>query len=259
MEKMRLAKPPGIWHPVANMKMFALMTLAVSLAYPVFAADDAAPILWTGTATNAAGAAIATITVDSSEAPDLAVWGQKAGEVCAKWYPIMCELLDSPGFKPYSKVSLAFKKDLHSPAATGRDSIDISANYVREHTNDIGMIVHELTHVVQAYPNPNPGWVTEGIADYVRISRFEPNARRPRVRPNRDTYHDAYKTTAMFFEWVEKKYDKTLVTKLNRAMREGKFKIELFKEYTGKTVDELWSEYIKNIRTPAIAPAHSEK
>jgi len=239
--------------------MIALMTLVVSLACPAFAADDAAPKLWTGTATNAAGAVIATITVDSSEAPDLEAWGQKAGEICVKWYPIMCELLDSPGFKPYPKVSLSFKKDLDNPAATGRDFIGISASYVREHTNDFGMIVHELTHVVQAYPSANPGWVTEGIADYVRIARFEPNARRPRVRPDRDTYHDAYKTTAMFFEWVEKKYDKTLVTKLNCAMRERKFKIELFKEYTGKTVDELWSEYIKSARTPAIAPVQSGK
>ena len=33
--------------------------------------------------------------------------------------------------------------------------------------------IHELCHVVQSYPNGNPLWVTEGIADYVRWAIYE--------------------------------------------------------------------------------------
>lgn len=31
------------------------------------------------------------------------------------------------------------------------------------------------------------------------------------------------------------------------AMRQGKYAPELWKKYTGKTVDELWSEYVKTL------------
>ena len=31
-------------------------------------------------------------------------------------------------------------------------------------------------------------------------------------------------------------------------MREGKYAPELWKDYTGKTVDELWEEYIQTLK-----------
>ncbi|HON07856.1 MAG TPA: basic secretory protein-like protein, partial [Verrucomicrobiota bacterium] len=60
---------------------------------------------------------------------------------------------------------------------------------------------------------------------------------------------DSYKTTAIFLEWAEKKYDKELVKKLNKPLREGKFKIDMFKDITGKTVDELWAEFTDSLRS----------
>lgn len=134
-------------------------------------------------------------------------------------------------------------------AATSGGTISINAIYVRRATNDFGMVIHELTHVVQSYHRGNtPGWLTEGIADYIRLSHFEPQARRPRINPEKASYTDAYKTTAIFLEWVEKKYDEQLVKKLNQAAREGRFQIELFKDYTGKTMDELWAEFADTLR-----------
>lgn len=232
------------------MKIFAIAALVCSMACLTHAQEGSnAPApkkIWTGTATNASGAVLATITMDTTAAPDLEAWGQKAAEDCVKWYPILCEMLASPDFKPYSKISLRIR-NMRGVAATGRDGIDISATYVRRHTNDFGMVIHELTHVAQAYPSADPGWMTEGIADYIRISHFEPNEPRPKIDAATATYHDSYKTTAIFLEWVEKKYDKQLVTKFNRAMREGTFKIELFKDYTGKMVDDLWKEFTETL------------
>jgi hypothetical protein len=117
------------------------------------------------------------------------------------------------------------------------------------------MIIHELTHVVQAYrQRGNPGWLVEGVADYVRLTHFEPEARRPRINPDRASYRDAYKTTAIFLEWAEKKYDAALVKKLNAAMREGHYKPELFQEYTGKALDDLWAEFCDTLRKSAPTP-----
>ncbi|MGC8885713.1 MAG: basic secretory protein-like protein [Verrucomicrobiia bacterium] len=208
---------------------------------------------WTFNATNRQGEVIATISVDATETPDLANWARKSGELCAEWYPKIVELLNSEGFKPYDKIKIRFRNNMRGVAGTSRASIAVSADYVRKYTNDFGMIIHELTHIVQAYPEPSkgyskPGWLVEGIADFIRIVHFEPQARRPRINPDRASYKDAYKTTAIFLEWAEKQYDKELVKKLNKPLREGKFKVEMFKEITGKTVDELWKEFTDYIR-----------
>ncbi len=214
---------------------------------------DTNQLTWTFSAKNAKGEVIATILADATETPDLKDWAYKSGELCAEWYPKIVKLLDSEGFKPYDSVKLRFKKDMKGVAATGRSSISFAANYVRQNTNDWGMVVHELTHVVQAYPEPlegfsKPGWLVEGIADYIRIVHFEPKARRPRINPDRASYRDSYKTTAIFLEWAEKKYDKELVKKLNKPLRERNFKVEMFNDITGKTVDELWAEFADSLR-----------
>lgn len=205
--------------------------------------------IWRGVATNAQGVVMATITVNTEEAPDLVDWGRQAGELCVAWYPKLAALLASEGFSPAKEVRVIFRKDYDGVAATSRDRIDISANYVRRATNDFGMVIHELAHVVQAYRGRgNPGWLVEGVADYIRLTHFEPQARRPRIDPAKASYRDAYKTTAMFLEWAEKTYDRDLVKELNRAMREEKFRPELFQERTDKSVDELWAAFIETLR-----------
>ncbi len=212
--------------------------------------------IWSGTATNAQGKTLVTIKVDTTEVPELNGWGQRAGELCVQWYPKINMLLASDGFEPSKEVQLRFHKDMPGVASTSREVINISATFVKKNTNDFGMVIHELTHVVQDYRRGrNPGWLVEGIADYIRLTHFEPQARRPRINPDRASYRDSYKTTAMFLEWVEKTYDKQLVNKLNKACRECVFAIDLFKDYTGKTVNELWGEFIDSLATKrAITP-----
>jgi hypothetical protein len=82
----------------------------------------------------------------------------------------------------------------------------------------------------------------------VRLGHFEPETRLPRINPDSANYTDSYKTTATFLRWVEKNYDKEFVKKINLALRGGTYKLDLFKEYTGKTADELWKEFAEAIR-----------
>ena len=205
---------------------------------------------WRGLATNAEGVVLATISVNVADTPDLADWGRRAGGLCVDWYPKLATLLASEGFTPPKEVHLNFRNDYAGVAATSGDRIDISADYVRRATNDFGMVIHELVHVMQAYPQShNPGWLVEGVADHIRLTYFEPQARRPRIDPDRASYRDSYKTTAIFLEWVEKHYDQRLVTELNRAMRAGKFQMKIFPERTGKMIDELWAEFAAALRS----------
>jgi hypothetical protein len=213
----------------------------------MFALGPVLPVL-SGT-----GGSNVTVRLDVTETPDLETWGNTAKTLCEEWYPKIVALLPSEGFTPPDTVRLRFSKDMRGVAATGGTRISVAASYVRKATNDFGMVIHELVHVVQAYPSAKegctkPGWLVEGIADYIRLIHFEPQARRPRINPDKASYRDAYKTTAAFLEWLEKKYDRDLVKKLNAPLRAGTFKMEMFKEHTGKDVDELWKEFTDFLR-----------
>jgi Peptidase of plants and bacteria len=119
----------------------------------------------------------------------------------------------------------------------------------------IGSIVHEAVHVVQQYGrgrrnNPdatrNPGWLVEGIADYIRFYKFEPQTHGAEIsRRGFDgaRYDGSYRVTANFLNWVVETHDKDLIRKLNAAMREGKYNEEIWSQNTGKTVDELNDEW----------------
>lgn len=185
----------------------------------------------------------AVALVDTNDAPDLKEWGNKAGTLCVEWFPKIASLLPSEGFAAPKQVTLYFDPAMKGVAHAANGRITISAEFVRAHPDDWGMIVHELTHVVQAYPPGGPGWLVEGLADYIRIVKFEPQAPRPNLT-RLASYKDAYKTAAMFLEWVEKQHASGLVVKLNAALRAGKFREELWKEITGKTVDELWGLFV---------------
>ena len=61
-------------------------------------------------------------------------------------------------------------------------------------------------------------------------------------------YNGSYRVTAAFLDFVTRKYDKQLVLKLNKAMREGQYKKEIFQELTGKSLEELDAEWIAALR-----------
>jgi Peptidase of plants and bacteria len=185
------------------------------------------------------------VVVDTSEAPEVASWAEAAKKLVIEWHPIIADMLQTEGFVPAKEVKLVFQKNRKSPAATGGSTIYISANHVKQHPDDYGMVVHELVHVLQRYPkfNKENWWLVEGIADYVRFYRYEPNTRLPPISSAKASYRDGYKTSARFLAWIEKRHDKDIITQLNLALRKGEYRPELFQEWTGKGVDELWVDF----------------
>lgn len=186
------------------------------------------------------------ITLDTTAVPDMAEWAERAKKLCEEAYPMIVEQLGEPGFEPPTKLTIIFKDEKGIAHASGT-TITCMAEWFRKHPDDYGAVVHEVCHVVQRYGRQRvPGWVTEGIADYVRWFVWEPAERRPRIDPRQRKYTDSYQVTAAFFDWIVRNKDKTFVNRLNAACREGKFKIELFEEYAGATVDALWAEYAES-------------
>lgn len=134
-------------------------------------------------------------------------------------------------------------------AETGNGMSRFNPLWLKKYPQDIDVVTHEVMHVVQSYRNYNPGWLTEGIADYVRytygINNKNGGWTLPDYRPGQ-SYRNAYRVTARFLLWVEKnKYNK-IVDDMDNAMREGTYSPELWSKLTGKTVDELWDEYAKD-------------
>jgi hypothetical protein len=187
------------------------------------------------------------VTLDTSEVPSLAPWGERAKRLVEEWYPIIADLLKSDGFTPPAEVKLVFEKDEKGIAGTSGATITIASGWVERHPDDFGMVIHELTHVIQSYPHyeDEAGWVVEGIADYVRYIRYEPKAELSPIDPKTASYRDGYGTAARFLAWIEKTYDKQIVARLNRALRGSKYAPEIFREATSKGLDELWGEFVQ--------------
>lgn len=187
------------------------------------------------------------VVVDVSEAADLAAWMAQAKAVCEEWYPRIAERLASEGYTPPAKVSLVAKKDLKIPGAASGARIEVGAAWIRKHPDDVGMVVHELVHVVQRYPSYEPGWLTEGIADWLRYYVFEPEKPKRKIDRTKASYKDAYATTAAFLDWIQRTHDKDAVRKLNAAMRATAYRPELWREMTGKDLDPLWADFLKSL------------
>jgi hypothetical protein len=187
--------------------------------------------------------AILTVIVDTHDTPDLADWGNRAGRRCLEWLPKLGALLPGQDFVPPKKVVLRFDPGYDGVAKTGEHAITISADRVRKHPEDFGLVIHELVHVVQDYRGGGEHWLTEGIADYIRYFIFEPGQRRFPVVPGKTHYREGYGTAGAFLDWIERKRKKGAVAELNAACREGRYRPELFKEIAGASLEDLWRAY----------------
>ena len=172
-------------------------------------------------------------------------WVMKAARICERQYDMICEQLKSDGFKPRTEFTMDLTNNYRGVAATGGGQVTGSVKYFHDHPKDFGAMVHETVHVVQAYrrgANRNPGWLVEGIPDYIRFFIYEPGKIGP-VNPNRWRYDGAYRQSAHFLNYVTQKYDKDIVRKLNTAMRHGEYKPELWQLWTKKKVEDLGAEW----------------
>jgi hypothetical protein len=157
-------------------------------------------------------------------------------------------------FNPNSLTKIVFFIDTayKGVAETGNGMARFNPAWLKAHPEDIDVVTHEVMHVVQAYKGYGPGWLTEGIADYVRYVYGVHNKgggwTLPDYKPTQ-SYRNAYRVTARFLLWVEKNKYKKIVDDMNKSMREGTYTPALWQQLTGRTADELWNEYAQN---PAI-------
>lgn len=150
--------------------------------------------------------------------------------------------------KTMPRVTIIIDPNYKGVAAAAHGIIRVSPKWMTEHPEDIDVVTHEVMHIVQSYPGgAGPGWLTEGIADYVRYTFGVNNEAGKWSLPEfneKQHYTNAYRVTARFLVWLEKtKKYKSLVDTLDNALRTKTYTPEIWSQLTGKTVDELWGEY----------------
>ncbi len=198
------------------------------------------------------------IVIDTTETPDLADWATKElAPVVKEWYPKLVNMLPSEGYEAPTRVSITFSADMQGVAATGGTRVRCAATWFSRNLQGEakGAVVHELVHVVQNYGiarrnNPGatrtPGWLVEGICDYIRWFLYEPQTHGADITSRNIAnarYDGNYRISGNFLNWVVGTYDKDLITKLNAAAREGRYTEDLWKTITGHTVQELGDEW----------------
>jgi len=216
------------------------------------------------------------ISIDTSAAPTLKDWAENGlAPVLAEWYPKIVAMLPSEAYTVPRQFEVMIRPG-KGVAATGGARVTANSTWLQTELagEAIGELVHEEVHVVQQYGNArrnspivtrSPGWLVEGIADYIHWFKYEPQSHGAdliwmRTRRNFSPRYDgSYRVTANFLNWVTEKYDQDLVKQLNAAMRQGKYHEDLWKEHTGHSLHELADEGKAGLEEQLAMPTEPKK
>ena len=174
---------------------------------------------------------------------------QKLIDTYFKVYP---KLVKKYNRKATRKVTFVIDPTYDGVAGTSNDRVVFSTKYMTSHPGDIDVATHEVMHIVQSYGGKSgmPGWLTEGIADYVRYAYGVDNAGAGWSLPKfseKQSYKNSYRITARFLAWLEISGQKGIVKKLDQAGRDKTYDNgAIWNKITEKTIDELWIDYSQN-------------
>ena len=187
-----------------------------------------------------------TVHIDYSAVPDQEQWAKDAQKLVQDWYPRMNNMMLTKGFDVPSDVYLEFVDDNKGIAETRGNRIRVHCDWIKKHPEDIGLVFHEMIHVLQQYGRVKETWMMEGLTDYYRWAIYEgkPLSWFP-VVPKEDGYKSGYQITGGLLLWLESDKAPGIVNKLNQAYHRRTFELSLFEKETGIPLDKLWAEYMQ--------------
>jgi len=173
---------------------------------------------------------------------------------------VLSWLYESPGsltttIPPTRSVTLILRSMGGVAYTTGSEldndhkEIHFSLEYIksipesRKHHEIMGVLTHEMVHCYQydAF-GTSPGGLTEGIADWVRLNcDLSP----PHWKKDASGSWDAgYQHTGYFLEYLETRFGKGTIRRLNEKLRISKYDEKKFwTELCGRPVEQLWGDY----------------
>jgi len=187
--------------------------------------------------------------------PELAKSFAAMAKLYFESWPKIVKWLGADPDKTHRDIIISFVSTLTHPAHAGGRTMTMNTKHLLGQPHDIqGVFIHELSHIIQAYKGNSPSWFTEGSADYIRY-RYYPDRRwanSARARMNNEQPLGLYWNSACFLLWMEDTYQKPITATISKAIVERKYNNALYKEMTGKTLDELVIEYKKSQYRPQL-------
>ena len=170
---------------------------------------------------------------DKADEEKLKAFGTRSVELIKEWEPKIAIVLGTAEAKRPPQITVRFK-DMDGVAFWDGKAITVSTRYAVKHQDDVMLVVHELTHVLQGYRNI-PSWMTEGIAEEGKFGiRIDPVKNKPR---------DSYRVTGYLILQAEKRHP-GLVKKLHLAGVSGGDVEKVWSEHCGQTIDETWAAVV---------------
>lgn len=180
---------------------------------------------------------------------------QKLIDTYFKVYPKLVKKFNKKSTKI---VTFVIDPNYNGVAATSNGRVIFSSKYMTAYPGDIDIVTHETMHIVQGYGSRSgmPGWLTEGIADYIRYAFGVDNIGGGWSLPKfseKQSYKNSYRITARFLAWLEYSGHKGIVKKLDQVGRDKAYDNGLiWEKLAGKNIDDLWKDYSQNPSIPNV-------
>jgi len=183
--------------------------------------------------------------MDTSKAPELAEFGRKVKKVMEDWFPFVQTLMTTSAYSPITKIDVFFDPDYDGVAYAAGTKIVGAVKYFKDHQDDFGAFIHEMTHSIHQ-ARGCPGWVVEGFAEWTRRWFYEPWTEKRKPRAD-ETYKSGYTNAAWLMVYINSKItDKPVMYHLNKLCQAGNWRDSIFEELTGKSADQLWNEMVND-------------
>ncbi|SFS92995.1 basic secretory protein-like protein [Sphingobacterium wenxiniae] len=165
------------------------------------------------------------------------------------FYQVYPKLVNDFNENSPRKVTITIDTTYDGVAYAHNGRVVISQGWLEKNPEDIDVVTHEVMHIVQAYPpRSGPGWLVEGIADYVRdkygVNNTGANWSLPDLKEGQH-YTNSYRIAARFLKWIELNKQKGIVKKLDVALRNKEYSDVIWVDNTKMTLDQLWDAYEK--------------
>ena len=169
---------------------------------------------------------------------------------------------------PFGGVAYTTGTDLDDDHKEIHISLDYLVKVKASREEILGVICHELVHCFQwnAKGTCNGGLI-EGIADWVRLNAGL--GAKHWKQEAEGSWDGGYQHTGYFLEYLEQRFGKGTVGKINEGLRESTYdEKKLFSGCcSGKHVTELWTEYGEDLKkrrdegnaTEAEAPSGTQE
>lgn len=203
---------------------------------------------------------IPDIILDSAGAPSAYTYLTKLKATLQLWYPKIALLIAAPNYMPPQKIGLRIDSGncTYSMAVADDFWINVCAGHAALRGNDINqedinVIVHEGTHLIQSYFSGVPS-IDEGIATWAG----DLTEQKYRAIPGEEmSFLNGYEYSAAFFSWIMNRYpNSNLVRYLNIQAHNQIIDYNWFAEATGKKVNQLWQEMTQVEMSPPQPLVH---